>query len=221
MVFRNTHFIALPEYSCKILMCCWRRQAAAVKEILSPWEKDHSYLLPWSKPLLDELVAFWKLLGFPGPLSWARAVGVTWISHTDACTDSWAVEGKQGKQDTSQSSIWEQKQSLSFLTTQSDVKYTSYAWWDLPRLARESMQSHAYQRYLGTFCWYLQRDFGFLTSLEGLNLLMWFLFTASSGGWLWPAQLYCQTQPVPSGPATVENVTKQVTSVFSDVMVGA
>lgn len=65
-----------------------------------------------------------------------------------------------------------------------------------------------------TFCRYLQRDVGFLTSLEGLKLLMQFLYTASSGGWLWPAQLYCQTQAVPSGPATMENFAKWVTIAF-------
>lgn len=66
------------------------------------------------------------------------------------------------------------------------------AWWDLPRLPSSargrSMQSHAHQRYLGTFCWYLQRDFSILTSFEDLNLLTWFPFTASSGHWFWSAQ---------------------------------
>lgn len=52
----------------------------------------------------------------------------------------------------------------------------------------ESIQTCAHQRYLGTFCWYLQREFGILTSFEDLNPLTWFLFTASSGRWLRPAQ---------------------------------
>ena len=51
------------------------------------------------------------------------------------------------------------------------------------------------------------------------SVLMWFLSTASSGGWLRSAQLYCQTQPVPSGPVTAENFTKQVTSVSWNITV--
>lgn len=137
------------------------------------------------------------------------------------------LRAQQGKQDTTQPPVWERRQPFSFpasLIWPLNPWFTC-AWWDLPWLLsaarRGRVQTRAHQKYLGIFCWYLQRDFGTLTSFEGLNLLTRFLFTTSSGGWLWSAQLYCHTQPVPSDPATAENFTKQVTSVSSDIMVGA
>lgn len=215
MVFRNNHLIVLPEYSYEILMCWWqRRQAVAVKETLLHGKRITAASCPEVNLFLMNLGLFGSSLASLGPCPepglWGWYGFHTWISAGRAEQS----RAQQGKQDTSQSPVRERKQPLSFLTTQSDAKYASYAWWDLPKLARESTPTHAHQRYLGIFCWYLQRDFWFLASLENLNLLMWFLFTASSGGWLWPAQLYWQTQPLPSGPATVENFTKQVTSVF-------
>lgn len=93
-IFRNNHFIALPEYSCEILVCWWqRRQAVAVKETLLHGRRITAVSCPEVNLFLMNL----QLFGFPAPLSWARAVGVTWISYTDVCTDSWAVEGSAGQ----------------------------------------------------------------------------------------------------------------------------
>lgn len=129
MVFRNNHFIMLPEYSCEILMCwCQRRQTVAIKETLLHGRRITAVSCPEVNFFLMNLQLFGSSLASLHPCPEPRLWGWHWLPTRMSAQTAEQLRAQQGKQDTSQSPNGERKQPLSFLASQSDVKHTSYVW---------------------------------------------------------------------------------------------